>query len=174
MDFYTTGATVGIILACIAPVIFLVGVLAGVLIYHCVSKQQLQNTKHESSPSHQQQQSVTASTPPSPEYAEVIKLRQNRAYELTQTGIEMRANKAYQPMQHWSAATTYVTFKKFFLNFTVIVTKYTILLVFILSFYFFQKLTLQDSKMTTHLNGELNVHGLQLHIYSYIAHNFYF
>ena len=100
MDFYTTGATVGIVLACTAPVIFLIGILAGVLIYHCVSKQRLQNTKLESSLSHQQQQSVTSSTPPSPEYAEVIKLRQNRAYELTQTGIEMRANKAYQPIQH--------------------------------------------------------------------------
>ena len=100
MNICTTGATVGIVLACTAPVIFLVGVLVGVLIYYCVSKRRLQNSKPESSLSDQQQQTVLSSTPPSPEYAEVIKLRQNRAYELTQTGIEMTANKAYQPMQH--------------------------------------------------------------------------
>ena len=95
-----TGAAVGIVLTCTAPLIFLVGVLVGVLIYYCVSKRRLQNSKFESSLSDQQQQTVVLSTPPSPEYAEVIKLRQNRAYELTQTGIEMTANKAYQPMQH--------------------------------------------------------------------------
>ena len=100
IDFFTTGATVGIALACTAPVIFLVGVLVGALVFYCVSKQQLRNTKPESSLSDQQQQRVTSFTPPTPEYAEVIKLRQNRAYELTQTGIEMTANKAYQPMQH--------------------------------------------------------------------------
>ena len=93
-----TGAAVGIVLTCTGPLIFLVGVLIGVLIYYCVSKQPLQNTKVKSQLSDQQQETVISSTPP--EYAEVIRLRQNRAYELTQIGIKMTANKAYQPMQH--------------------------------------------------------------------------
>ena len=101
IDTCNTGATVGIVLTCTAPVIFLAGVLVGVLIYYCIRKQPLQNSKPESSVSQQQQQQTAIySTPPSPDYAEVIKLRQNRAYELTQTGIEMTANKAYQPIQH--------------------------------------------------------------------------
>ena len=100
IDTCTTGATLGIVLMCTAPVIFLAGVLVGVLIYYCIRKQPLQRSKPESSLSQQQQQTAIYSTPPSPDYAEVIKLRQNRAYELTQTGIEMRANEAYQPIQH--------------------------------------------------------------------------
>ena len=103
MGSLSTGAAIGV-----AVVIFiagtLVGVLATILVYHCMSKQHSQSPKPES-PSHQQQQaisSVSASNLPqqtSPEYEEVIKLRQNTAYEHIQTDIEMRVNEAYRPMQ---------------------------------------------------------------------------
>ena len=73
----------------------LVGVLGGVLLYHCV-------VKHQAS-SHQQKKTVSSSNPlqqTGPQYEEVMELRQNTAYEPTQTGIEMRPNEAYGPMQH--------------------------------------------------------------------------
>ena len=93
VDSLTTGATVGIVLACTAAVIFSVGVLVGVLIF---SKQRSQSPKPDSSLSHQQEQTSNPLQQTSPEYAEVIKLRQNKAYELTQTGIKVRANEAYR------------------------------------------------------------------------------
>lgn len=104
----STGAAVGIAVVTTAVVVFvaglLVGVLSTVLVYHCISKQHSLNTKPESA-SHQQQQaisSVSASSPlqqTSPEYEEVIKLGQNTAYEHIRTDIEMRVNEAYQPIQ---------------------------------------------------------------------------
>ena len=108
MGSLSTGAAIGVAVVTTAVVIFiagtLVGVLATILVYHCMSKHHSQNSKPES-PSHQQQQaisSVSASNPlqqTSPEYEEVIKLRQNTAYEHIQTDIEMRVNEAYRPMQ---------------------------------------------------------------------------
>ena len=112
VDSLTTGATVGIVLACTAAVIFSVSILVGVLIYNCISKQQSQSPKPDSSLPHQQEQ-IVSSNPlqqTSPEYAEVIKMRQNRAYEQTvsssnllqQTSpeyaevIKMRQNRAYE------------------------------------------------------------------------------
>jgi len=104
----STGAAIGVAVVTTAVVIFiagtLVGVLATTLVYHCICKQHSQKSKPES-PSHQQQQaisSVSASNllqQTSPEYEEVIKLRQNTAYEHIQTDIEMRVNEAYRPMQ---------------------------------------------------------------------------
>ena len=101
MQSLNISTAVGIAVASTAVVVFIAGFLAGVLVYHYISKHQSQGSK--SLPSHQQQQTISSSNPlqqTGPEYAEVIKLRQNRAYEDTQTGIEMRANEAYQPMQH--------------------------------------------------------------------------
>ena len=86
----TIGAIVGITVVSTAVVIFIAGVLAGVLVYHCIIKYRLQSSKPESS-SHQQPQAVSSSNSleqTGPEYAEVIKLRKNKAYELTQTGNE--------------------------------------------------------------------------------------
>ena len=104
----STGAAVGIAVVTTAVVIFvaglLVGILATILVYHCISKQHSLNSKPES-PSHQQQQAISsasASNPlqqTSPEYEKVIKMRQNTAYEHIQTDIEMRVNEAYRPMQ---------------------------------------------------------------------------
>ena len=86
----TIGAIVGITVVSTAVVIFIAGVLAGVLVYHCIIKYRSQSSKPESS-SHQQPQAVSSSNlleQTGPEYAEVIKLRKNKAYELTQTGNE--------------------------------------------------------------------------------------
>ena len=105
-------SAVGIAVATIAVVMFLAGVLAGGLLFFCISKHRSQGSKEESS-SHeqkqaalsslQQQKAIPSPNPPQetgPEYADVIKLRQNTVYGLTQTGIETRAKEAYRPMQH--------------------------------------------------------------------------
>ena len=103
MEFLNISTAVGIAVASTTVVIFIAGLLAGILVYHCISKHQSQGSKSESFPSQQQQQTISSANPlqqTGPEYAEVIKLRLTRAYEDTQTGIEMRSNEAYQPMQH--------------------------------------------------------------------------
>lgn len=102
MEPLTTGAMLGIAVASSALVAFIVGILAGILIYHCISKHRSHNILKPETSSHQQdaQQTVSPSHPlqqTSPEYEEVVKLRKNKAYELTQTGMEMKANEAYQP-----------------------------------------------------------------------------
>ena len=72
---------------------FVVGALAGVLLYHCISKYRSQ-LKPESS-SYQQQPETD------PEYempatsGKEIELRKNRAYESVQR-IELRGNVAYE------------------------------------------------------------------------------
>ena len=106
----TIGTAVGIAVATTAVGIFIAGVIAGILIHHCIIKQQSRNSKHESSSkrqqqpsSHQEQQAVPSSNSlrqTGPEYEEVVRLRQNAAYELTQTGIELKVNEAYQHIQH--------------------------------------------------------------------------
>ena len=95
----TTGAIVGITVSTATIVAFIAGVLAGVLLFYCVSKHQSHQTSKPETASCQQQQAVASYNQlqqPGPEYAEVIKLRQNKAYEVTQTAIEMRANESYQ------------------------------------------------------------------------------
>ena len=88
----TIGTAVGVTVACIAVVIFIGVIVAALLMYHCINKHRIQNYKRESS-SHQQQRAESSSNPlqqTNQEYAEVIKLKQNKAYELTQTDFEMR------------------------------------------------------------------------------------
>ena len=76
-----------------------VGVLAGIFLYHCISKHQSQSSKPKTS-THQQQQ-------PGPEYEDVsatrverkIELRDNVAYGPAQK-IELQENEAYQHVQH--------------------------------------------------------------------------
>ena len=75
-----------------------VGFLAGVLLFYCVSNHRRQSSKLESF-SHQQPEAVSACNPmqqTSPEYEDVINLRQN--YVPAQTRIEMKANEAYGPL----------------------------------------------------------------------------
>ena len=95
VESFTTGTIVGIAVSIASVFAFITGALAGILVYYCISKHQShQNSKPE--PSSHQQQEVIPSNPlqqTDPEYAEVIKLRQNKAYELTQTRIEIRANQ---------------------------------------------------------------------------------
>ena len=89
----TIGTAVGVTVACIAVVIFIAVIVAALLMYHCINKHRIQNCQPESSSSHQQQRAVSSSNPQqqtNQEYAEVIKLRKNKAYELTQTDFEMR------------------------------------------------------------------------------------
>ena len=71
---------------------FVVGVLAGVLLYHCINKYRSQ-LKPESS-SHQQQQTDPEYESPATSGKE-IELRKNRAYESVQR-IELRGNVAYE------------------------------------------------------------------------------
>ena len=76
-----------------------VGVLAGMFLYHCISKHQSQSSKPETC-THQQQQA-------GPEYEDVsanrverkIELRENVAYGPAQK-IELQQNEAYQHVQH--------------------------------------------------------------------------
>ena len=101
----STGATVGIAVGVTGTIILVVGALAGVLLYCCISKHQSQ--LKSASTSYQQQQT-------DPEYEEVqtdpmykapatssaeIELRENVAYKPVQM-IELRENVAYGPLQH--------------------------------------------------------------------------
>ena len=101
MESLNTDATMWIAVSTTAVVVFIAGVLAGVLVYHCIAERQSPSSKPGSS-YHQQQQAGSSSTPlrqTGPEYEEVVELKPNKAYEITQTGIEMRANEAYQSTQ---------------------------------------------------------------------------
>ena len=96
---FSTSVVVGIAVGTIALV---VGLLAGILIYHCIIKHLFKSIKPDSS-SHQQQQTELSSNPLQqigPEYEEVVQLSQNRACDLAETSIQMKANEAYRPMQH--------------------------------------------------------------------------
>ena len=92
----STAATLEIAIVVTGASAFVVGALAGVLLYHCIRKHRSQ-LKPELS-SHQQQQT-------DPEYeipatsGEEIELRKNMAYDPVQR-IELRGNVAYGPVQH--------------------------------------------------------------------------
>ena len=91
----TTGAAVGIAFPGISVVFFIAGVLAGALLYHCISKHHSQSSKSFSQPL----QPVSSSNPlqqTGPEYEEVIELSESMAYRPVKTGIEMKTNEAYQ------------------------------------------------------------------------------
>ena len=77
---------------------FIVGALAGVLVYHCISyKHRSAQFKPESS-SHQQQQTDPEYEIPDTRWEE-IELRKNMAYDPVQR-IELRGNVAYGPVQN--------------------------------------------------------------------------
>ena len=93
MDF-----VVGITATVTGTIALTIGFLAGVLLFYCISNHRRQSSKLESF-SHQQPEGVSTCNPlqqTSPEYEDVINLRQN--YVPTQTRIEMKANEAYGPM----------------------------------------------------------------------------
>ena len=95
----SVGVTYYVISVVISTITLTVGFLAGVLVYHCISKHQSQSSKPESS-SHQQQQTVVPQQRAGPEYEEVVELKENTAYGPVQS-IEMKACEAYMPVQHW-------------------------------------------------------------------------
>ena len=69
---------------------------AGALVFYCIGKHRFIQISKPNSPSHHQQQTVSSASnslqQTDPEYAEVIKLRQNTAYEFTQTETEIGAD----------------------------------------------------------------------------------
>ena len=94
---FSTSAVVGISVVITGTIALVVGVLAGVLLHHCIIKYRSQSPKAESS-SHQQQQEA------GPEYEEVpidkkIELRENVAYGPAKS-IELSVNQAYGHVQH--------------------------------------------------------------------------
>lgn len=81
---------VGVAIACTTVVVFMGGVLVGIMLFYCISKHRSHSSKPEQS-YYQQQQVVSSANPmqqTAPEYEEVIELRENKAYG----PIEMRAN----------------------------------------------------------------------------------
>ena len=93
MFLYSAGAvdslSTSVTASVTATIALIVGFLAGIFVYHCISNHQSQICKPSS---HQQQQAAVAPLQQTgPEYEEVVELRQNRAYELTQN-IDVRAN----------------------------------------------------------------------------------
>ena len=89
---FTTSATMWIAVSTTVVMVFIAGVLVGILLFYCITKCRSQNSKPKPS-SHQPQQA-------GPEYEEVAEIGENKvAYRLTQR-IEMRTNEAYSPIQH--------------------------------------------------------------------------
>ena len=99
---FCTCPTVEITAAVTGIVVLVVGVLAGfltgVLVYHCISKHRSQSSKPKPS-SHQQHQAVVPQQRASPQYEEVVELKENQAYGPVQN-IELKACEAYVPVQH--------------------------------------------------------------------------
>ena len=78
-------------------VVFIAGVLVGILLFYSITKYRSQNSKPKPS-SHQPQQT-------GPQYEEVAEIEESRGgYRPTQR-FEMKTNEAYWTMQHWFATT---------------------------------------------------------------------
>ena len=100
---FGTSVAVGIAVVVAGITALIVGFLAGILVYYCISNHRLQSTKLKS-PSHQCQAQIVSSSNPlqqtDPEYAEVpakkIELRENIAY----VHVQRRELKASVPEQH--------------------------------------------------------------------------
>jgi len=78
------GTVVGITTVVTGTIALIVGFLAGVLVYHCISYHRPRTSKLDPS-SHQQQKEVSACNPQQLtglEYEEVVELRRNRSYEI--------------------------------------------------------------------------------------------
>ena len=86
MGSLSTGAVVGITAMVTGTLSLLVGFLAGVITFYCISKHRFKSSssfKPDPSSHQQQQQAVSSSSPlqqTSPEYEEVIELRRNTSY----------------------------------------------------------------------------------------------
>ena len=89
-----TAAVTGIIVLVFGV---LAGFLAGILVYHCISKHRFESLKPETF-SHQQQ-AVVSLQQAGPEYEDVVELKENMAYVPAQS-IELKPCEAYVPVQH--------------------------------------------------------------------------
>ena len=95
---HTTAATLEIAVVVTGVSAFIIGALAGVLLYHCISKHRSAQLKLESS-TDQQQQTEPEYEMPATSGKEEVKLRKNMAYDPVQR-IELRGNVAYGPVQN--------------------------------------------------------------------------
>ena len=77
----------------------LAGFLAGVVVYHCISKHRFQSSKPKPSSHQPRQAAVSLQQRAGPEYEEVVELKENQAYGPVQS-IELKACEAYVPVQH--------------------------------------------------------------------------
>ena len=102
MGYLSTGAAVGITDMVTGTLSLLVGFLAGVILFYCISKHQFKTSSFKPDPSSHQleEQAVSSSNllqQTSPEYEEVVEMRKNTSYgELTK--LEKRAiNNKHKP-----------------------------------------------------------------------------
>ena len=92
VGFLNTDIVVGITAAVTGTSALTVGLLAGVLLFYCISNHRHQSSKLEAA-SHPQPEAVSVCDP---QYEEVVELRQKCVS--THTRIEMKANEAYGPV----------------------------------------------------------------------------
>lgn len=98
VGFLNTDIVVGITAAVTGTSALIVGFLAGVLLFYCISNCRHQSSKLEAA-SHPQPESVSVCNPlqqTGPQYEEVLELGQKCVP--THTRIEMKANEAYGPV----------------------------------------------------------------------------
>ena len=100
--FSTAGVTTGIAVVVTGTIAFVVGALAGVLLYHFISKHRSQ---HKPVPTSQPQQQKDSGVEADPMYEVPVtsgagtEPRENVAYEPVER-IELNKNMAYSPVQH--------------------------------------------------------------------------
>ena len=100
---FGTSVAVGIAVVITGIIALIVGFLAGILVYYCISNYRLQNAKPQSSFQHQPQTIPSSNVlqQTGPEYAEVhakkIELKENMAY----VHVQRRELRANAPVQHW-------------------------------------------------------------------------
>ena len=108
MEPLIASARLGIAIASTSVVIFIIGFLAGVLVYHCISKHQSQSSKPEPCSSQQLQAvSSSCSLPQTgPEYEKVMEMKENMAYR-PKTDWVLKWEQI-KPIQHLFDITVYV------------------------------------------------------------------
>ena len=80
-------------------IVFVVGLLTGVLLFYCIRKFQSQSSKLETSSHTQQQASPVYDEVPATSGEERIELRENKAYEPV-LAIELREKVACERVHH--------------------------------------------------------------------------
>ena len=107
MEPLTASARLGIAIASTSVVILIIGFLAGVLVYHCISKHQSQSSKPEPCSSQQLQAVSSSSSLPQtgPEYEKVMEMKENMAYRPKTDWLKWEQIK---PMQHWFDIAVYI------------------------------------------------------------------